>query len=491
MAAILSHVQATVMSLWSKVSYPSRLFLWLLCYSLLMVGGFVAYQYGREKEFKAEELNLRLQLVNERILTDLGDGIDIGTIVRGSDSPSGKLRVSLIDRSGRMIYDNFTGNPDSADHSRRSEVIGARAWGNAYTVRRHSASTGDTYFYSATCGDDGIIVRTAVPYDVSLLELLEADYGFLRIMGLMTVLMCVLGFFATRRIGSHISRLSDFASKAERGEKIYDTAPFPNDELGRISNNIVRLYARLQQAVSDRDREHREALRQQQEKERIKKQLTNNINHELKTPVASIGVCVETLIAHPEMDIAKRNEFLRRCQANSDRLKRLLTDVSMITRLDDGGNAVAMEIIDLAAVIGEVVDECIPLADTKDMTIDCDVKSPLMINGNQALLSSVFRNLIDNAVAYSGGNKIDIRSVIIDSKIIVTVADNGAGVADEHLPRLFERFYRVDKGRSRAAGGTGLGLAIVKNAVILHGGTVGVAKRSSGGLIFTITLSGL
>ena len=202
--------KATVMSLWSKVSYPSRLFLWLLCYSLLMVGGFVAYQYGREKEFKAEELNLRLQLVNERILTDLGDGIDIGTIVRGSDSPSGKLRVSLIDRNGRMVYDNFTGNPDSADHSRRSEVIGARARGNAYTVRRHSASTGDTYFYSATCGDDGMIVRTAVPYDVSLLELLEADYGFLRIMGLMTVLMCVLGFFATRRIGSHISRLSDF-----------------------------------------------------------------------------------------------------------------------------------------------------------------------------------------------------------------------------------------------------------------------------------------
>lgn len=119
--------------------------------------------------------------------------------------------------------------------------------------------------------------------------------------GGVTVLMCIIGYFVTRRVGLHISRLRLFAEKAERGERIYDTEPFPHDELGDISNHIVRLYARLQQAITDRDREHRSALHEEQEKIRIKKQLTNNINHELKTPVAAMQVCLETLIDHPDL----------------------------------------------------------------------------------------------------------------------------------------------------------------------------------------------
>lgn len=103
-------------------------------------------------------------------------------------------------------------------------------------------------------------------------------------MGFISIVMCILGYFATRRVGLHIMRLNKFAENVENGTKISDTEPFPNDELGAISNHIVRLYAKLQQAYSDRDAEHRAALHEQFEKERIKKQLTNNINHELKTP---------------------------------------------------------------------------------------------------------------------------------------------------------------------------------------------------------------
>lgn len=110
----------------------------------------------------------------------------------------------------------------------------------------------------------------------------------------------------------------------ERGTIISDTEPFPNDELGVISHQIVRLYVRLQQAIIDRDREHKAALYEQQEKERIKKRLTNNINHELKTPVASIRVCLETLMAHRQLDEEKRDLFLQRCLSNTERLQRFL-----------------------------------------------------------------------------------------------------------------------------------------------------------------------
>lgn len=478
------------MASWSRLTYARRLFLWLVAYSLVMVACFVSYQYIREKEFKADELDLRLRLVNERILTELADGHDITTFNAADIYPSDKLRISVIDSTGHIVYDNRTFGVVTGDHSDRREIIMARRIGHAYTVRRHSASTGGTYFYSATRGDNGMIVRTALPYDVSLIELLRADYGFLRIMGLITLLMFIVGFLATRRLGSHISRLALFASRAEKGERIYDTAPFPDDELGRISNNIVRLYSRLQQAVADRDREHREAIRQMHEKERIKKQLTNNINHELKTPLASIELCLETLIAHDDMPAEKRREFISRSLANSGRLRRLLEDVSLITRMDDGAHAIAMAPLDLADVVADVVAECEPLAEARNMTIENTITDPIHLTGNASLLASVFRNLIDNAISYSGGSAVSISIASCGSDCVtVVLADDGIGVAADHLPHLFERFYRIDKGRSRSAGGTGLGLSIVKNALRIHGASVKVSNRSSGGLEFEMSFS--
>ena len=130
------------------------------------------------------------------------------------------------------------------------------------------------------------------------------------------------------------------------------------------------------------------------------------------------------------------------------------------------------------------------MADSREIAIVNDVKGPLEMSGNPSLLEAIFSNLIDNAIAYSGGTTVKIALISEDErKIVVNVADDGSGVAAEHLPRLFERFYRIDKGRSRAAGGTGLGLSIVKNAVALHGGTITAENASTGGLCFRITLS--
>lgn len=473
------------MALRSKLNYPRRLFLWLLGYSLLMVGCFVVFQYHREKEFKAAELNARLQDINSEILNHI-DGIKKESIP--VVHPFGELRVSVIDTAGNVIYDNSFDETTSANHLGREEIIKAIETGSGYTVRRHSETTGASYFYSATLGDNGYIVRTAVPYSVTLSSLLRADMGFIWIMGGVTLAMCFLGYFATRRVGVHIMRLNAFAERAERGERIYDTAPFPRDELGSISNHIVRLYADLQQAIADRDKEHRAALYQQKEKERIKKQLTNNINHELKTPVSAIRVCLEILLGHKDISEEKRIEFLQRSMSNAERLKCLLDDVSLITRMDDAPVSIAKETLDLAEIISEIVADCEPVAQSRGMEIVNGIDRPLPVYGNRSLLASVFSNLINNAISYSGGSRVWLRLVAFDSdKIILTLSDNGTGVPAEHLPHLFERFYRIDKGRSRAAGGTGLGLSIVKNAVLFHNGTVTVNNLPSGGLTFTLT----
>lgn len=470
---------------WIRPTYSTRLFLWLVAYSVLLVACVLFFQYRREKDFKAEELNARLQVLNERLLHQIESGeTDIGHI---SLDGFKDLRISIIDASGRIILDNSLDALPNTNHLSRKEISEAVKTGSGYTLRRHSESTGETYFYSARKGADGVIVRTAVPYSMSLNLLLEADRGFLWFLGGLTVVMCTLGYFATRRVGQHIRRLRQFAEKAENGDKISECEPFPHDEMGDISNHIVRLYASLQEANFERDRQHQLALHEQREKERIKKQLTNNINHELKTPVASMRVCLETLMTHPDMCREKQTEFISRCFANNMRLEQLLADVSLITRMEDGAQSIVREKVDLCELIGNVVDERQDIASSKGFVIQNDVAGVLIIDGNRPLLESVFFNLIDNAITYSGGNRIVIRSnKDHEGRIIITLHDNGKGVAEEHLPRLFERFYRIDKGRSRAAGGTGLGLSIVRNAVHLHGGSITVSNRPEGGLIFDI-----
>lgn len=476
------------MVLWSS-NYSRRLFLWLATYSLLLVGCIVAFQYQRERRFKADELNVQLQLINNYIARELEDGTPMSQMKLYELHRFPDLRVSIIDSTGTLIYDNTLDHPPSGNHLQREEVAEALLHGSGYTVRRHSESTGQNYFYSALASDDGsLIVRTAVPYSVSLSSFLRADYGFLWFMALLTLAGCTLGFFVTRRLGQLISRLNQFARKAERGERIIDTEPFPHDELGDISNHIVRLYARLQKANADLDREHRAALHEQQEKDRIKKQLTNNINHELKTPVASIQVCLETLREHPDLAPDKRQDFIRRCLDNTDRLRRLLTDVSLITRMDDGSTQITKEPVDLSSIIADVVSDAELVASSRGIVIDTRVSESLTMEGNPSLLASVFRNLIDNAIAYSGGTRIEIASTIERSRLTITVTDDGVGIPREHLSRIFERFYRIDKGRSRQAGGTGLGLSIVKNAILIHDGNITASNIHPRGLRFTITL---
>ena len=202
--------------------------------------------------------------------------------------------------------------------------------------------------------------------------------------------------------------------------------------------------------------------------------------------MAAIQVCLETLLAHPEMDGRKRQEFLERCLKANNRLKLLLADVSSLTRLEDGGESITRENVDLAEIVADVCDEFALEARNKGFEIIDGIDYDSKMEGNAFLLASVFRNLIGNALAYSGGSRIELRQSVDDAGLTVTVADNGTGVSEEHLPRLFERFYRVDKGRSRQLGGTGLGLSIVKNAVLWHGGTVSVRNRKEGGLEIVI-----
>lgn len=461
----------------------------LLGFSWLMVACFVAFQYHREKQYKIDKLDSQLQIYNTILIDALEtDSIDFNATIAQQRLPLAHLRVSVINADGTLEFDNTLDSLPDESHLNRHEIRMAIENGKGYTLRRHSRSTDITYFYSATRGKD-VIVRSAVPYSMSLQEILDTDSTFLWVMVAVTLFISTLGYFATRRIGRTITRLNRFAANVERGTPFHDEDAFPHDELGNISHHIIRLYTRLQQTILERDREHRKAIHEEQEKTRIKKQLTNNINHELKTPVASIKVCLETILDHRNLPAEKHWEFIERCHDNTERLVSLLNDISAITRMDDGTTSIRKEPVILMEIIDDIVSGVDYQLKKSGMSLNIYLPDNIVINGNRTFLTSIFRNIIDNAIAYSGGSAINVRlEDENDLYYTFSIADNGTGIPGEHLELIFERFYRIDKGRSRLMGGTGLGLAIVRNAVQLHGGTIYAINQPAGGAKFIFSI---
>ena len=422
-----------------KSAHHKRLFLQLIAFSWAMVLCFVGYQYIREKEYKSEFLNAQLQQYNRHLLTTVEEGEPYEEYIATHDKPFEELRISIITLTGAVIYDNIIPLDSLDNHRGRPEVADAMVKGSGHNISRQSTSDGREYFYSATRGER-VVVRTAIPYSSTLQDLLEADWSFLVVMISITLVMSVVAYFTTRKLGKDIERVNRYEAEQERN--------------------------------------------------RLKRQLTNNINHELKTPVASIQVCLETLLSGINLSEEKRQELIERCYANNDRLRRLLNDVSLISRMEDGSALIGKERVVINDKIDEVAKELEMLPEDERLLLHTDFGDEVVIDGNPSLIGSIIRNLTENAFAYSEGRNIYISLLENNDKLCrIRFEDDGKGVEQKHLSHLFERFYRVYKGRSRQKGGTGLGLAIVKHAVQFHGGAIIVTNRPNGGLRFEFTLS--
>lgn len=222
----------------------------------------------------------------------------------------------------------------------------------------------------------------------------------------------------------------------------------------------------------------------------MRQQMTSNIAHELKTPIASVRGYIETLIVNKDLDEEKRIHFLEKALAQSSRLTDLINDIVTLNKLDETGSNFPFEEVDVAAVVTEVRDNLMADIMRREMKVEIAIEPGTTVNGNRSLIVSVFQNLLENAITYAGENvTVTVRSIPGEPGFrTFSFADNGTGIPEEHQARIFERFYRIDDGRSRKSGGTGLGLAIVKNAVLLHRGEVSVRTRPGGGAEFIFSL---
>ena len=479
-------------------SVGKKLYFSVLTVFLVFAVSFIVFQQSREKQFKINTLTLKLANYNELLMEDLllstsqgillSDSVDMVDSVRVAEAKlqefvreheSKDLRVTLVKPDGKVVFDNMSKEfRHFANHAKREEIAEALKTGQGTSVERQSKTLKQDYFYVASYFPKAqLIVRTALPYNNDLAKSLQADQHYIWFAIAAIILLTVVLHRFTYRLGKNVSKLTIFAYKADHNEslEVEDLANFPDDELGEIAERIIKMYKRVQTTRKEQDI--------------LKRQLTQNIAHELKTPVASIQGYLETILDNPHINEQTKEQFLQRCYAQSERLTSLLHDISTLNRLDDGSDMIDFEAVDITQLVADITKETALVRQERKMTFDNQLPERIVVKGNRSLLYSVFRNLTDNAIAYAGeGRTITLEAKEQGNKWHFIFRDNGQGVPPEHLARLFERFYRVDKGRSRKMGGTGLGLAIVKNAVLLHGGTIRVNNLPEGGLKFEFTI---
>lgn len=580
------------------LSFSQRLFFSVIALFLAFVICFMSFQYRREKDYKVELLNTQLQNYNDQLSDFIfqQDTLDITMLGYYVQSHHlNDLRVTLIEPNGEVKFDNLRKNPEQfKNHLNRTEIKQALQQGSGYAIHRLSESVGGEFFYSARYYPElGIIIRSALPYNVSLIQSLSTDPHYIWFAIIISIVLIGMFYSFTHKLGMSITHLQQFALKADRNEPIDPNIQksFPKNELGEISTHIIQIYHRLHRTkealyiereklithlqisheglgvftkekeeilvnllfkqyinfISDKNLSNMKEIfavpelepitlfivenqgnnkevkrmsleidkggriftlvciifqdasfeisindvTQETEQARVKKQLTQNIAHELKTPVSSIQGYLETITNNPDLPREKLDLFLARSYAQSNRLTHLISDISLLTRMEEAPNMTEKEPVNLHQMVQAIFNEVTLQLEEKQIEAKNSLPSDLYVQGNPSLLYSIFRNLTDNAIAYAGTNiSINIRCFRQGEKFYYfSFADTGIGVSPEHLGRLFERFYRVDKGRSRKLGGTGLGLAIVKNAVLLHEGSIFAKHNPGGGLEFIFTLS--
>ena len=196
-------------------------------------------------------------------------------------------------------------------------------------------------------------------------------------------------------------------------------------------------------------------------------------------------------MSNPNIDKEKQQYFIERASKQAERLHLLLNDISLLNNIEDAGELFEIKQVHIKSIVSDVVENLESRMAAKNIKCKLNIDKDVVVNGNDSLLSSVFQNLLENSINYAGENvKIEIRNYLEDTKFhYFSYSDTGRGIPEEHLNRIFERFYRVDSGRTRELGGTGLGLSIVKNAIQLHKGNISARNKPEGGVEFLFSLA--
>ena len=483
MATTSQPAKDSATALRKHISYHWQLFVPLTLAMWTVVVGMGLWQRHNMEMINDARVREPLELINSRVIAAFENDVDplpfinfIGNYYK--ENPLYETVCISVYKNGRLVYNiGDIIRPEVAD------AVG----GEVVHVQADDAN----FFYKAQRSDDGSVeVYSMMPFDKEISVMLdEKSEDFWWIMLVIAVVLTIIGYYSTRHFGRNISMLRTFAERAATSPDFIPSADYPHDELGEISRQIVHIYQERLQAMKRLKQEHNVAMHAMEEKDRVKRQLTNNINHELKTPIGVIKGYLDTIVDNPDMDPESRRHFILKAQEHANRLVQLVADVTALPRLQEGRAAINLEDIDYHDVVYTVGADAVDSGTIGSLQFENGVEPGTHVMGKIKMLTGMLMNLVRNAVAYSKGTECGVRVAGEDDEYYYfEFYDNGTGVGEEHLEHLFERFYRIDTGRSRKVGGTGLGLPIVQNTIEAHGGRIEALNAPTGGLVFAYSL---
>lgn len=373
-----------------------------------------------------------------RVLVETGAFSDMDHI--SYDAKEDGLRVTVIAEEGSVEYDSNANASDMDNHEKRPEIEAAIESGEGSTIRRSSTLERSMFYYAVRL-DNGNVLRVAKESD-NVLSIMSSTFPLL--LGLAVVLFAVGALFSHLLTKSIVAPVEQMANDMDHLESI-------------------RVYKELRPFITTIQKQH-EDIRKNAD---MRQEFTANVSHELKTPLTSISgysELIESGMATDE-DVVR---FAGEIHQNANRLLTLINDIIRLSELDVSTQEVVYEQLDLYAMAEKCVDMLQVNAENHDVTLQLSGKSAY-VSANREMMNELLYNLCDNAIRYNKkGGRVDVSVEETDTEVILSVKDTGIGISKEHQERIFERFYRVDRSRSKLTGGTGLGLAIVKHIVAQH-----------------------
>ena len=406
------------------------------------------------------EKNEIIELQNECSLVIKGYELDDISYLESIEDSS--LRVTLIDLEGNVIFDNQLNESEMENHSSREEFKEAKE--NGYGIsKRYSSSLLKTFYYVAYKLDNNII-RVSKVAD-STLYILFINLWPLYIVAIVLIICSILlGFLLSKKIVDPINNIN-----LEH--------PLENNKYKEIEPLLIRIEAQKNELM----KENEEVLNAS----KVRQEFTSNVSHELKTPLHVISGYAE-LIKEGIVKDSDVKEFGEKIYSEASRMSKLVEDIMKISKLESDKTFEKTE-LKLKNIVVAIVDSLMIEADKKNVKFKLSLND-CSISGNYDSIYSLIFNLVDNAIKYNKTNgKITIKLQEVSNNVVLSVKDTGIGIPKEDLDRIFERFYRVDKSRSKDSGGTGLGLAIVKHSLIVNNATIKVESELKKGSTFTVT----
>lgn len=406
------------------------------------------------------EKNEIIELQNECSLIIKGYKLDDISYLESIEDSS--LRVTLIDLEGNVIFDNQLNESEMENHASREEFKEAKE--NGYGIsKRYSSSLLKTFYYVAYKLDNNII-RVSKVAD-STLYILFINLWPLYIVAIVLIICSILlGFLLSKKIVDPINNIN-----LEH--------PLENNKYKEIEPLLIRIEAQKNELM----KENEEVLNAS----KVRQEFTSNVSHELKTPLHVISGYAE-LIKEGIVKDSDVKEFGEKIYSEASRMSKLVEDIMKISKLESD-KTIEKTQLKLKNIVVAIVDSLMIEADKKNVKFKLSLND-CSISGNYDSIYSLIFNLVDNAIKYNKTNgKITIKLQEVSNNVILSVKDTGIGIPKDDLDRIFERFYRVDKSRSKDSGGTGLGLAIVKHSLIVNNATIKVESELKKGSTFTVT----